>query len=129
MGRPFFIWIFSIWGLGGSILIIPVVCLALVVEGLDTSIFGEIQGVGDSAWGKIAFIIGFWVFTAIVGFGFWNRISWSRHFVVATLSSLYLIELFQNFDFGSLVIVVVFMSLVLWYFYKKPNVVEYFNGT
>ena len=78
----------------------------------------------DSA-GLIALYI--WVFSCVAAWAVWWRVAWSRYLILLMYVGPTLYALFSGrFTVES---IVGFLGLVIgyWYFFRKPNVVEYFT--
>lgn len=128
MKRPLFIYFLTLV-CGGLAIGLPI---AIVVELLGGGTFYSFNGKSLTKEGLVlsdgirATLL--WLICCITSWGFWNRISWSRHLVIVltyVLPLLYMI-FFESFSmevFGS--VLGIFASY--WYLFVKTNVVEYFE--
>ena len=128
MKRPLFIYFLTLV-CGAFAIGFPI---AIVVELLDGGTFYSFNG---KSLTKEGFVLAegiratlLWIISCIASWGFWNRISWSRHLVIVlafVLPVLYIL-IFEPFTlevFGSFL----GMLLFYWYLFIKTNVVDYFE--
>jgi len=120
MKRPFLIY-FLTFVTGTIAIVMP---LAVIVEIVNSNSFEDgAKNIEDGT--RVAYL---WFICCFVSWGFWNRISWSRHVVIIlayVLPPLYMI-IFNSISVE--VFVSIFGILIShWYLFVKTNVVEYFE--
>lgn len=118
MKRPYLIYFLS-FVCGTFTVVVPLVVIFEIVNG--NSFEGE--NIEDGV--KVACL---WLICCLVSWGFWSRISWSRHVVIIlayVLPPLYMV-IFDSISiefFGSILGVLISH----WYLFVKRNVVDYFE--
>lgn len=91
---------------------------------------------GEAWWRVSPVLVAVSAFAAAIAFGIRRRRTWTRHVVmllwsalaVATLASALLGDIPRDVLLRGLVEPAVLAVLCGWYFYVKPNVVEYFRA-
>ena len=93
---------------------------------------GEIVQIGEYRF-QVLILLGIWWPIALaLAYGFWDGRPWSRHIFVGgyVLATIYaVIRTFPETDLGGFLVVALFIAPLIWYFYLKPNVSNYYSDT
>ena len=87
---------------------------------------GEIARIGDHRL-EVLFSLLLWeIFAFAIAYGFWKRKRWSRHIIPAVHVVALVVSVVID-RVPELLFVVLYVALVLWYFYGKDSVKEYYR--
>ena len=87
---------------------------------------GEIARIGDHRLEVLSGLLLWEIVAFAIAYGFWKRKRWSRHIIPAVHVVALVVSVVID-RVPELLFVVLYVALVLWYFYGKDSVNEYYR--
>ena len=115
--------------LGFQVLVIPFVLFFFVIGSSEhpIRIDGDVVELSTVRARVIAFSASWWVFAVLISRGLWQRREYARRGVVALAVAAAMYGIATDLALETVFSAVAFSLVVIWYFFWKDSVVEYFR--